>query len=387
MRIFLIGPMILLLNAAPIPADPTALKAPKADQESGDTQRLEKRAISPIVKSPFFTALFPFGLMAKNAQRMPNALPNQIGQYALSNVGLKNVGPSAMRSLLFRPRSRPSYSFKDDPSKDDFSIVKYWAQIKRPKDKDAFKKKMLKNPTLKELFEWKEGLNPSVDNLYNEIQERNLEKVKFLFATGFEPTNRHLLSAKIKGNPDMIKYVSDKIQKDLNDLFFKIEKENSKAGKAGNGWNEAILMRFLSDDIQLNILEHFSFSYDDAKKIASKKGLSIDWAIQKHDPSKDNYALVQEWTGMEDSPAKDAFREKMILNLKLKELFEWKEGLDHLNDNDKCWSIVGEGNLERAKFLIATQVNVDKDPIATAIQQDDLKRVKNLLAEEGTKFI
>ena len=143
--------------------------------------------ISFVTKKKKMIILLSSILLLLNASPLPNAPPNV--------VGFKKQGLSAIRSTLkFKPfRAKqsvrkysyrktyggiPSYSFKEaeayaklkgfspknayqfaieihDPLKDDFAIVKFWMQNKDPKAKDAFKKKMLKNPILRNIIRWK----------------------------------------------------------------------------------------------------------------------------------------------------------------------------------------------------------------------------------------
>ena len=176
----------------------------------------------------------------------------------------------------------------------------------------------------------------------------------------------------------MIKYVHDKIQKDLNALFFKIEKENSKAEKFENGWNEAILMRY-PWDIQLKILEHFSFSLDDAKKIASKKGISFDWAYRYYDPSQDGYSLIQKWLQMQGSEAKKELL-NMLLNPSLKKILEWGWNRGREPTDETFDIAINEENPEVLKDLIETGLLHTNENYKIAVQEGNSIIIKYWIA-------
>ena len=54
-----------------------------------------------------------------------------------------------------------AYKFHD-PSKDKYSIVKKWLEMEDSQDKDAFKKKMVLNPTLKNIIALFKKGNPDI---------------------------------------------------------------------------------------------------------------------------------------------------------------------------------------------------------------------------------
>jgi hypothetical protein len=131
-------------------------------------------------------------------------------------------------------------------------------------------------------------------------------------------------------------------------------------------------------EIQLEIFEHLSMTFEEAVKIASEKGGSIDWAYQYHDPSKDNYAIVKEWRKMDD-PLKDQLKEKMMLNPTLRNLLRWKGELNPTHDN--LMSAVVDGNLDVVRYLIIIGVEPHWNDLNYAIRQGNLEIVKFLIKE------
>ena len=150
--------------------------------------------------------------------------------------------------------------------------------------------------------------------------------------------------------------------------------------KVKNAKGDLIQMRFPSD-IQLQILEHLSLSFEDAVEIALEKGASIDWAFnwayRYHDPSKDGYSIIQEWMKMGESPAKDGWKDNMLLNPTLKKLFAWKGGLIPTRINLR--SAAEEGNLDIVKYLIAVGMKPYLRDLFAAIKHGNLDIVKYLI--------
>ena len=82
--------------------------------------------------------------------------------------------------------------------------------------KDKVKEYMMLDPTLKELFEWKEGLGPTdAEDGFNiavkEIKQGNLERAKFFILTEFSTHEDPLRFAILRGDTGTVKNLIESI--------------------------------------------------------------------------------------------------------------------------------------------------------------------------------
>ena len=146
------------------------------------------------------------------------------------------------------------------------------------------------------------------------------------------------------------------------------------------------LIQFLPSDIQLQILEYIStipFGLEESVEIASRKGLPADkayqWAIINHDPTKDEYSIVQEWLEMEESSDKDELMEQMMQNPTLKKVL----GVAPTYEN--VFRAVLEGNIDNFKYWIVRGFSLTSSHLSTAILYGNIEMVKYLI-EDGNVY-
>ena len=71
-----------------------------------------------------------------------------------------------------------------DPSKDNYTLFQKWLEMAESNAKYELKRKMLKNPTLKKLFDWKEDWARTLYNFRIAVKDGNLDMVKYLLKSG-----------------------------------------------------------------------------------------------------------------------------------------------------------------------------------------------------------
>ena len=198
--------MLLLSNAAPFPKRKCQNPLIKIAQESGDTQGLDNRGLSSI-NSHSVSGLFPSELITNNAQHMSNLLPRVRSpsehQQLVSSAEGEDASLAQLQYLPFDLKLKSleflsTMSFEEwnvmgfpddlamkyhDPFKDGYSVVVKWRKMEDSLEKNAFKDKIMSNQKLRDLFAWKEGLDPAEDNFLYAIREGNLARAWFLAVT------------------------------------------------------------------------------------------------------------------------------------------------------------------------------------------------------------
>jgi hypothetical protein len=138
-----------------------------------------------------------------------------------------------------------------------------------------------------------------------------LQKMKFISVAAFAILSAITLSLPINQGAFQ--------RRGLRDWFGIAFRKATQGGSAS-------LLDDLPPEIQLQMLEYHSMSLEEAKTIASQRLSSSDgaelWAYQHFDPSKDNYAIIQQWKEMSESTAKNELKEKMMKNPTLKNILE-----------------------------------------------------------------
>ena len=109
--------------------------------------------------------------------------------------------------------------------------------------------------------------------------------------------------------------------------------KNTMRGTADQLFSTQI--RKLPTNYQLNLLGYLSITFEEASKLAAKKGLPNGWAIRFHDASLDDYSVVKKWLGMHDSLEKVKLRYLMGKNPTIgKKLMEYLERMKRLSYKD-----------------------------------------------------
>ena len=228
MKSLIISTILFLLNASPLPTVNGQQPLIKTvDESRSDTQGLDKRAVFPMMKSPFPSELFPSELfpsglfpsesITNNARHLTSALPahslaNNVQTNALSeNAGLAKdnsmqvLSETQQKILEIFKNQQLSISFEEalelaiqdghsflwayrfhDPSKYKYSLFQDWLEMEDSRDKTELKDKMILNPKLRSLLNWKGGYDSTPDNFRRAVIERNPDMIEYFIARGFK---------------------------------------------------------------------------------------------------------------------------------------------------------------------------------------------------------
>ena len=246
MKHLIVLPMLLLLNALPNPAinglnpvqdsigglrrsfSSNDLKIPGLPKPSNHSKTLAKHyGLLRSLSSNDLPIHQPPSASSNPMQFLPSYIKLQILEY-LSAIPFGLDESVEIASLYGLPADKAiqwAYQYHD-PSKDDYSILLKWLEMKPSEAKYRIKDKMLMNPTLKKLLDWngEAGLYPCRANFIRAVDEESLDMVKYFIARGVKPNRFDLYIAIEKGYLDIVKYLVDKGVKPFTiDLFIAIE--------------------------------------------------------------------------------------------------------------------------------------------------------------------